>query len=506
MNEIMTEKDILQIKRQNQSLEKVNQDLDLFKKEFPFLPIIKPAIINDGIIKIPDQEQENFISRYDRSIGNYKIVKFVPASGAASRMFKKLHSFYDKYKEVKNQSKVLTDYPKVARVIENLPKFAFYSDLQQVIMKDGDTIESLLKDGKYTKIIAYLLFEIGLDYSNLPKGLLKFHSYNGFERTPVEEQLVEGAMYCKGKKNRVYLHFTVSEEHISFFKKLVEQKISHLEKTFDCTYDVSFSFQAPSTDCIAVNLDNTPFRNKDNSLLFRPGGHGALIENLNQIDADLVFIKNIDNVVPDSFKKDTIHYKRLLGGIMMFVKEKIHQFLKDLDEERTNLDEIIEFVNLYFKTSFSQSNTGINFDLKGFLNRPIRVCGMVFNTGEPGGGPFWVQKNGQLSLQIVESSQVDLEDPSAKQIFDKSTHFNPVDLVCSTKNYKGEKFDLIQYIDKDTGFITTKSKDGIDLKAMELPGLWNGAMSDWLTIFVEVPNSTFNPVKEVNDLLRTEHQ
>ncbi|MCD4720334.1 MAG: DUF4301 family protein, partial [Desulfobacula sp.] len=353
-----------------------------------------------------------------------------------------------------------------------------------------------------------------LDYGKLPKGLLKFHRYEHSNRVALEEHLVEAAMYGVSKNKKAYVHFTVSPEHLEKFKTQVDQVKDEYEKLFDITFEISYSVQKSSTDMIAVDMNNEPFREKDGSLLFRPGGHGALIENLNDLEADLIFIKNIDNVVPDRLKEITTTYKKVIGGLLLKLQSKTFEFLKELEKsESTNLIEKIE--------AFAQSDLNIKIpngfnelgpdEKKSFLfrhlNRPIRICGMVKNEGEPGGGPFWVKNSkGEVSLQVVESSQVNASDEEQMKILQSSTHFNPVDLVCGTRNYKGESFDLHEFIDPETGFISIKSKDGKNLKAQELPGLWNGAMADWITIFVEVPIITFNPVKTVNDLLRPQHQ
>lgn len=358
-----------------------------------------------------------------------------------------------------------------------------------------------------------LLSEVGLNYGQLPKGVLKFHHSGKEVRTAMEEHLAEGALYAKNKLGKVNLHFTVSPEHRVLFKTLVDKKREQFEKRYSVDYDISFSVQKESTDTIAVDLENKPFLNEDGSLLFRPGGHGALIENLNDIDGDIIFIKNIDNVVPDSFKFSTVAYKKLLAGWIVRLQKKIFDYLRLIESGKYSHSQIEEMIR-FLQNELNMRNPGIKLledaelilYLKRKFNRPIRVCGMVRNSGEPGGGPFFaVNTDGTISLQILESSQIDLVNPEKNALFEKGTHFNPVDLVCAVKNYKNEKFNLPDFVDKNTGFISRKSKDGRELKALELPGLWNGAMSDWNTVFVEVPIETFNPVKTVNDLLRPEH-
>jgi hypothetical protein len=377
-------------------------------------------------------------------------------------------------------------------------------------------MDELLERQYFLPIAEALLANDGLSYGNLPKGLILFHRYNDSSRTAMEEHLVEGAQYCRDTNGNLNLHFTVSSEHRVGFGKLVERVKEHYESHYDVKINISFSEQKSSTDTIAVEMDNTPFRNPDGTLLFRPGGHGALLDNLNDINSDIVFIKNIDNVVPDRLKPQTVRYKKALAGLLLSYKGIIFDYIMKLHNDEYVDDEFLHQVLDFSKNELcilppNSLNTNDLKELKRYLidtlNRPIRVCGMVKNQGEPGGGPFWAKNtDGTTSLQIVESSQIDLNDQSITEIFNQSTHFNPVDLVCYLKDYKGEKFDLLKYRDPLTGFISVKSKDGRNLKAQELPGLWNGGMSNWNTIFVEVPLITFNPVKSVNDLLRDEHQ
>lgn len=443
-----TSSDLKQLEAHGISVEQAEAQLQSFKTGFPALDIVAPAAKGKGILVPTKAQQEEYIQAWQTYlVEGHKILKFVPASGAASRMFKKLFEYLETGEETKS----------VTEFLAHIPYFAFGPELEG-------------KQGQ--EAVRYLLED--MQYGKLPKGLLLFHSYRDGARTPALEHLVEGAQYA-ASEGKVHLHFTVSHEHLPLFRKHIADHLAEYEKKYGVKYDITFSEQLPSTDTLAGNPDGTPFRNADGSLLFRPGGHGALIANLNQQDADVIFIKNIDNVVPDKLKKDTIRYKQILAGVLVTEQKKIFDLLKnpDLsDEERAK------------------------------LMRPIRVCGVVKNTGEPGGGPFLVRdKDGSISYQILESSQI--SDPS---LMAQSTHFNPVDLVCATKDVNGQPFNLPDFVDPETGFISHKSKDGKDLLALELPGLWNGAMAKWHTIFVEVPVSTFNPVKEVNDLLREQHQ
>ena len=405
-----------------------------------------------------------------------------------------------------------TDFEK--HYFNNIEKFAFYDALDDICLKNEKKgIKELISENNYKAVVSNMLESKGLNYGQLPKGMLIFHKYEDGARTPMEEHLVEGALYA-ASNGEANVHFTVSNEHMEFFEKKVSQQSDKYAKKYNINYNITFSEQKSSTDTIAANADNTPFRTTDGRLLFRPGGHGALIENLNDIDADVIFIKNIDNVVPDRLKADTIEYKQVIAGILVSLQKKAFEHLNTLDSGKYNhekLEEIIRFVQQELCCRKSDikhlEDTELVIYLKEKLNRPMRVCGVVKNVGEPGGGPFLTyNQDGTVSLQILESSQIDKNNQEYMKMFTTGTHFNPVDLVCAVKDYKGKSFNLPDFVDKATGFISSKSKDGKELKALELPGLWNGAMSDWNTIFVEVPLSTFNPVKTVNDLLREQHQ
>ena len=489
------------------SEESVAQQLKNFATGFPFLKIEATASVGNGILTPDAAEVDCYLAVWDEycKAGN-SVVKFVPASGAASRMFKDLFSFLDGESEVP-----ATAFEK--NFFDNIEKFAFYKELDAACTKNsGAPIAALIAEGKYKAVVFNLLDASGLNYGSLPKGLLRFHNYPTTERTPVEEHFAEGAMYAN-MDGKVRLHFTVSPSHRALFEKLVTEKKAEYEKMFGVEYDITFSEQKQSTDTIAADADNNPFR-ENGELLFRPGGHGALIENLNDIESDIVFIKNIDNVVPDRLKADTVTYKKLIAGVLVSLQKQAFEYLRLIDSGKythAQIEEIIRFVQqkLYCRSNEIKhlEDCDLVIYLRKKLNRPMRVCGMVKNVGEPGGGPFLAyNSDGTVSLQILESSQIDMSDAKAKEMFEKGTHFNPVDLVCAVKNYKGEKFNLPDYVDPATGFISHKSKNGRELKAMELPGLWNGAMSDWNTVFVEVPLITFNPVKTVNDLLRDVHQ
>ena len=505
---MLTESDLKQLQAKGISIGQIEDQLTCFKQGFPYLPLHASASVEKGILSIPEREHSAYLDVWANYLQENKtIVKFVPASGAASRMFKDLFEYFD-------SEDTALDKPFLKTFFDNIRSFAFYDQLQTFCLKnEKQTIEELIATGDYKKILENLLFNQGLNYGILPKGLLLFHRYSEGARTAMEEHLVEGALYACNASKQVHIHFTVSPEHQELFLQKTEAKTAEYGQRFGVKYHIGFSKQKPSTDTIAADLDNQPFRD-DGKLLFRPGGHGALIENLNDISADVVFIKNIDNVVPDSIKPLTVHYKQLIAGVLIRFQQKIFDYLHRIDSGKYDHSELLEM--LYFlqnELCIKNPETKMLEDaelalyIKSKLNRPLRVCGMVKNQGEPGGGPFLaVNSDGTISPQILESSQIDLKNPAMQQLYQKGTHFNPVDLVCAFRNYKGEKFDLTRYVDKNTGFISMKSKDGKELKALELPGLWNGAMSDWNTVFVEVPVETFNPVKTVNDLLRREHQ
>lgn len=512
---MFTGADIEQIKSRGSELEVVHTQIENFKKGFPYLKLHSAATPSDGIMVLGQREIDTLSRKYDDQAKEKHIVKFVPASGAASRMFKLLYSFLDinnDPKEVQKQMNKSDDLQSIKAFFNRIDDFAFKNDLEEALKKEGKSIKECVDRQDYASILNALLEANGLNYGNSPKGLLKFHQYESESRTPVMEHLAEGALYARSKGEDVNIHFTVSPEHKKSFQAHIDKIVPEFEKLYGVKYHISFSEQKAYTDTIAVDLGNEPFRNADSTLLFRPAGHGALIANLNDIDADVVFIKNIDNVVPDKLKDDTVKYKKALAGVLFEFQNQFFSFLKQLEAgaSQAQLDEMLTFLQKNTKLknlpAFANKEELADF-LKLKFDRPLRICGMVKNEGEPGGGPFFASNSdGTVSLQIAESSQINFNDSAQKSIAEGATHFNPVDLVCAVRDFKGNKFDLAKFVDPKTGFISQKSKDGKDLKAQELPGLWNGSMSDWNTIFVEVPISTFNPVKTVNDLLRPQHQ
>lgn len=506
---MLTEKDLTQISSLGIAESQVLTQLHDFQEGFPFLDVVRAADVEDGILTIDLEMQaklRTYWLNYLKQSGN--VVKFVPASGAASRMFKDLYTFRDSTETVPEGASVI-------RFFEDIESFAFFSVLDGYCMEiHGYDVAGLISQKRYKDILSILLDEKGMNYGKLPKGLLVFHKYPHELRTPFLEHLVEGALYCNSRKRGASLHFTVSPEHMELFKNHYRHEALRYGNRFGVQYNVTFSTQKSSTNTIAVDAENKPFRDDNGNLIFRPAGHGALIDNLNDLEGDVVFIKNIDNVVPDRLKDITVDYKIILGGMLVSIQRQVFAYLEELDD--ANVSE----AKLHVIRRFCESKLAMYCNhlklmdredlidcLHETLNRPIRVCGMVRNEGEPGGGPFWVRRaDGLISLQILEKAQLNLEDPKVEEMMKESAYFNPVDLACGIRNYKGEKFNLHKYVDKNTGFISEKSYNGRTLKALELPGLWNGAMSNWITLFVEVPIETFNPVKSVNDLLRVQHQ
>jgi hypothetical protein len=505
---MLSQQDLKQLAQKGITEAQIERQLGEFKTGFPFLKLEGAAAIGKGIVAPADAERKAYVEAWQQyKAAGKKVVKFVPASGAASRMFKDMFAFVDADYDVPT-----TDFEK--KYFDNIEKFAFYTELDAVCQKnEGKGIKELMAAGNYKAVAANMLKAEGLNYGQLPKGLLLFHNYPEGPRTPMEEHLVEGALYA-ASNGEAHVHFTVSHEHMELFKAKVAQKADLYAQKYGISYDISFSEQKPSTDTIAANPDGTPFRNSDGSLLFRPGGHGALIENLNEIEADVIFVKNIDNVVPDRLKGDTVEWKQIIAGVLVTLQKKAFEYLQLLDTGKYTHDQVEEMIRFVQhdlccrKADIKElEDAELVIYLREKLNRPMRVCGVVKNVGEPGGGPFLTyNQDGTVSLQILESSQIDKSNKEYMEMFTKGTHFNPVDLVCAVKDYQGKPFDLPKFVDPTTGFISQKSKSGKELQALELPGLWNGAMSNWNTVFVEVPLSTFNPVKTVNDLLREQHQ
>jgi hypothetical protein len=507
MEENFTKQDLDFIKNRGNNLEKIEKQIQFFQDGISKMSLVKSATRGDGIWVFDVNKKQIFCRYFDKHKSRYHITKFVPASGAASRMFKFLSEFLNEFDVENDTINAYINHKKandLSMFLVGLKEFPFYENLKTRALQVYPDFLSLEKDKRNYLLIKLLLDKNEFDFANKPKAILPFHLKNNAVVTPIEEHITE-AEYYKNPNSKTAIHFTISKEHQPLFENITKN-YPHFE--------ITFSYQDKNTDTLAVNLDNTPFKQENGELLFRPGGHGALIENLNNLDADIIFIKNIDNVSQNHFTA-IIENKKLLGGVLLHVQYQIFSYLNVLEKNdfsSISLQEIIHFVRhnlqIQLNDDFEQYQTQFQIEsLQKKLNKPIRVCGMVKNEGEPGGGPFFVKdENGKISLQIVETSQIDLTNEKQKDIVENATHFNPVDLVCGVKNYKNEKFNLLHFIDENAGFIVEKNKNGKPLKAYELPGLWNGAMAKWITIFVEVPLATFNPVKTVNDLLKPAHQ
>lgn len=507
-------KDFVQIQNHDISIINIKKQLKHYRFGVPKSILVKPAIVSNGIFKFSETEIEQKLIFFDGQKSNLKILKFVPASGAASRMFQFLNVFLNEF-NIENES--INAYinrkkdSNLSLFIVGLEKFPFYEEINKKLLEIYPNFSQLDSDYKQYYFIKTLLSPHYFDFSNKPKAVLPFHKYKTHIATPIEEHLNKCFNYVDAN-NQAHVHFTISEAHQQLFESEVEKVKPVLEAETKININISYSYQNKKTDILSVSNTNRPIRNKEDKLIFRPGGHGALLENLNQLDADIIFIKNIDNVI-QTHKEISTKYKKALAGILLETQNIIFNYLRIIEQEQTiNISEILDFISqkLYITISedvlkYTEENQ-IAY-IKKVLNRPIRVCGMVKNEGDTGGGPFWVQDSkGGISLQIVETAQIDLTNANQSKIFAKATHFNPVDIVCGIFDFKKNKFNLTEFVDYETGFIVQKNKDGILLKSYELPGLWNGAMAKWISIFVEVPLITFNPVKTVNDLLKAPHQ
>ena len=499
------------MKNKGISAEQIDAQIERFKTGFPFLRIDSVATPGHGIMTLTSKDESQYIKAWKRYLQSQgSVEKMVPASGAASRMFKDLFAFVGS-----GRNEPETEFEKA--FFGCIGEFAFYPLLNKACVKlYQHNVDELMQAGRHTDVARALLDSGGLNYGALPKGLLKFHkAAGGTVHTPVEEHLEEGAQYAAGNDRVVNLHFTVSPEHRRGFERLLAEKVPHMEQVWGVTYNITLSEQKQSTDTIAVDAGNVPCRDNDGQLIFRPAGHGALLENLNERSADVIFLKNIDNVVPQALRSVTTRYKKVIGGVLVTMQHRVSKMLEELEgatpPSRERLNEMLAYLEQTLCTRFDKTADFDDEQLTAYLktkfNRPLRVCGMVRNEGEPGGGPYLAYNaDGSCSPQILEAAQIDTNNPEAVKLMASGTHFNPVDLVCYIKDAKGEKFNLQQFVDPDTGLISEKSKDGKAIRALELPGLWNGSMSDWNTIFVEVPAETFNPVKTVNDLLRPAHR
>ncbi len=513
-----TDKDIKQIESKGLTIHQVENQIETFKNGMPFSNLVSAATVGDGILRLNEKDITSYIDLFEEEKDNKSIIKFVPASGAATRMFKFLFTFLEAYnpeKESINAYLNNKDNKDLYIFFVGLEKFPFYYEVKEKLDSLYPNYDEMSVSQQSQLFVKAMLDDNMLNYGNYPKGLLPFHEYkNRIISTAFEEHLFESALYSPSNSS-TNLHFTISEQHKDKFSEEFSRIEKKVENKTNSQFNISFSYQKESTDTIAVTPKDKPFRNDDGSLLFRPSGHGALIENLNELDADVIFIKNIDNVVVYKYKDEVAKYKKVLAGILIEIQNQTFKYLDKIDSGQLTFEEIVEIaeflsnkLNVKISSEFEKYAEKYQIEyLKEKLNRPIRICGMVKNEGEPGGGPFWTKdESANISLQIVETAQINRKNKHQKDILKNATHFNPVDLVCGTRDYKGQKFDLTKYVDHKAGFITKKTKLGKDLKALELPGLWNGSMANWNTIFVEVPLITFNPVKTVNDLLKAPHQ
>lgn len=505
---MLTEKDIQQIEKHGLTAPQIYKQIETFIKGIPYVDVVTSATVGNGIEQLGHQEQLELDALYEAKRSGLDIVKFIPASGAATRMFQFLHEFLESYNPEESHFR---DYIKERNGQElltffgGLSEFAFINEVRTTIRKQFPSYKKSSKGQRYYYVARAMLDEDCLDYGNLPKGLIPFHRYKKYATTAFEEQLYEAAFYASASDD-VYTHFTFSEKHLSLFKEEFERIKSRISRKTKKVFHISYSFQNCKTDTLAVTVDNKPLRDANEDLVFRPAGHGALLENLNEINADIVFIKNIDNVSAQEYVPEISKYKRILAGKLLQLQQKIFAFLNELNADVT-LEKVKEIQTFIWNELNAKEMPGGITAIREFLNRPIRVCGVVKNMGAPGGGPFWVKNGrGDISLQIVEKSQIDLDDLHQTTIINDSTHFNPVDIVCGLRDYKGEKFDLLKFSNPKAGFISKKSENGTPIKALEVPGLWNGGMANWNTVFLEVPQISFNPVKTVNDLLKKEHR
>jgi hypothetical protein len=472
--------------------------------------LVRPCVLGDGIISLQENMYDYLNKSFAAAVATGRLVHFIPASGAASRMFSQLHADAATLEVCRSEHPGPQASPAeldLRRFFDELTSFAFYPELKSALAEDGHNLLQAIAERDLRLIIHYLLEKCGLGYSHLPKGLLAFHSAVDGARTPFIEHLAEAA-FLNDLEGVVALHFTVSEEHLPLFKAQLAAWRSCLKETYGCRFEVTYSTQKPSTDTLALDATGEPLRDAGGQLILRPGGHGALLENLNDLIGDIVLVRNIDNVVPDVRKQTNLCWSRLLTGYLVAVQEEQHALLKALHDQPD--DPLMRERVIGFLADRLQAEVSLRDDSKALidqLDRPLRVCGMVPNSGEPGGGPFWVRDSrGRVTKQIVEGAQIDKDDSGQAGILTQSTHFNPVDMICGVSDWRGRPYDLTRFIDEEAVIITSKRQAGKDVRVLELPGLWNGAMAGWHTLFVEIPQEAFNPVKTVFDLLRPAHQ
>jgi len=510
----LTRSDREELLRHGLTVEAAVRQLELLAHGRPPVRLVRPCTIGDGIVRLEAGEVDRLIDRYRALVDTRAAVSFVPASGAATRMFKSLITLRsrpacERSRQMLSRSAATGDADAIDAMefVDHLDRFAFAAALRAAAERQGLAWPPK-PDDDLAPLIDLLLEPRGLGYATLPKGLLAFHRYVHETRTAFEEHLAEAARLVRDQSGRCRAHFTVSVEHRGSFHRLLDERRGAIETRQNVHLDVEFSEQSASSDSLAVDSQNRPFRSADGRLVFRPGGHGALIENLARLDADCVFIKNIDNVAPEWAAETVVRWRQVLGGLLLDLQSAIFECLDALESVGTGQPPSAR------SRAVLRSMLGIDVpgdvasaspELVSMLDRPLRVCAMVRNTGEPGGGPFWVEdRDGRASRQIVEGSQV-AASADQQEILRSSTHFNPVDLVCALRDRSGSRYELSRFVDPEAVFLVEKSSDRRTLRSVELPGLWNGAMAGWLTVFVEVPVETFRPVKKVTDLLRPEH-
>jgi hypothetical protein len=516
-----TEADLEQMEQMGITEEEARRQMAILEKGQRWAALERPCTPGDGIEVLDPEDQERFIILWKEEADKGRLSAFVPASGAATRMFAFLQ-------RIKNQVERVTldktadkfgqsseDYREFRVFIESLEEFAFFEPLAELMGKAGVSLQEKLQVGVYNDILDFLLEPRGLNYSSRPKALTPFHRYSDHYRTALEEHLVESAHTVRDQEQRCRVHFTVAPENQAEVEAHGREAAAQHSERLGVQYELSFSAQSGATNTLAVDLDNKPFRKLDGNLLFRPGGHGALLENLNKLEGDIVLIKNIDNVVTDERRDVVVRHQRILAGVLLEVQHEIFNYLRMLKAGSlgvNDVQEVLHFVANRLNPSMEEELLSCGEEeriarLFRLLNRPLRVCGMVVNRGEPGGGPFWAKDpSGRLSLQVVEQAEIDKGSPEQVAILESSTHFSPVQIVCGLRDFQGQLFDLRQFVDPAAVFISRKSEEGRELKALELPGLWNGGMAYWNTVFVEIPEETFNPVKTINDLLRPGHR
>lgn len=517
---LLTDADRERLEARGITREALVSQLETFHRGCPPVNVDRACTVGDGIMSFgSDDDRGPLLKHFDQAVAAGRVMKFVPSSGAASRMFRSLLEPWSQGAAIDEDALARSraaegDARDLARFFDELPYFAFTPALDECMSAAGHELGATIAGGDYRVVLEYVLADVGLSFRSKPKGLIPFHRHGADMWTPFEEHLSEAARYCRDAGGSARIHFTVATEHMMAIDAHLRQATRRIAAP-EHAFEVTMSTQKPSTDTIAVDLDNAPLRAADGRLLLRPAGHGALIENLNELQGDIVFIKNIDNVVPEHLADDTYMYKRVLGGLLVELQERSFDLLRRLSDSGVSQslsDEVRAFASGVFGVTFQPDFDRLRSDeqtqlLHDALNCPLRVCGVVRNTGDPGGGPFWVRgRDDSVTPQIVEQAQIQLDVSEQADVFRNSTHFNPVDLVCGLRDFRGEAFELAQFVDLATSFIATKWQDGVALKALERPGLWNGGMAFWNTVFVEVPRTTFNPVKTVFDLLRPEHR